>query len=97
VALKKNKSLHPKYENSRKLLDTLEIIEQKKAFCTQIDTTMLAHYLGLPDVLGAVHASYVSKPIFKHTLSKTAEMKPATVTSPNLLMEVVWTIQSRNW
>jgi hypothetical protein len=73
-------------KTSRKLLDTLEIMEQKKAFRTQIDTTMLAHYLDLPDVLGAVHASYVPKSIFKHILPKTAEMTPATVTGPNLLM-----------
>jgi hypothetical protein len=70
-------------------VNTLEIIEQKKVFCTQINTTMLAHYLGLLDVLRAVHASYVSKLIFKHVLSKIAEMTPSTVTSPNLLVEVV--------
>ena len=67
-------------------------MEQKKALCTQIDTTMLAHYLGLPDVLGAVHTSYVSKLIFKYTLSKTAEMTPATIARLNLLIEVAWTI-----
>jgi len=76
----------------RKLMDTLKIMEQKKAFCTQIDTAMLAHYLGLPDVLGAVHTSYGPKPIFKHILPETAEMTPATVTSPNLLIEIVWTV-----
>jgi hypothetical protein len=73
----------------RKLMNTLEIIEQKRAFCTQIDTTMLAHYLGLPDVLRAVHAFYRPKPIFKHILLKTAEMTLATVTSPNPLIGIV--------
>jgi hypothetical protein len=50
---------------------------------------MLAHYLGLLDVLGAVYASYGPKPIFKHILLKTAEITLATVTGPNLLIEIV--------
>jgi len=47
---------------------------------------MLAHYLGLLDVLGAVHTSYVPKPIFKHILPKTAEITSVIVTSLNLLI-----------
>jgi hypothetical protein len=67
-------------------------MEQREASFTQIHLTMLAHYLGLSYVLETAYTSYDTKSIFKHILSETTEIAPATVCCLCLFMNIMWTV-----